>query len=286
MKRSNRLMLVLGVVLAVMAFGAVLVFGPAPASSQPAEPEMVNVVTAATDIPLGTPLAAELLSTVQRPITDAVDTYRSPDDVLGLVARRPITAGAALSSQDFESGSGAAGAQVVRALEPGQRAIAVPVDMISGVGALIAPGDAVDVILAISDVDAKFPGVINDPQPNPEGPPLETIDDVINGTTVKVLVQNVPVLGLMEPPGGTENGNVVDPVTGQPVVGRMIALLSVTPQEAELIRFTQLDGNLSLVLRGPGDSAAENVTTTGVTLRTLVEEYGVVPPRAVVVDLP
>ena len=60
----------------------------------------------------------------------------------------------------------------------------------------------------------------------------------------------------------------------------------MTPQQAELIRFTQLDGNLSLVLRAPGDAEAAPVTTTGITLRELVDRFGVLPPRIILTEQP
>ena len=40
-------------------------------------------------------------------------------------------------------------------------------------------------------------------------------------------------------------------------------------------------GNISLVLRAPGDAGAADTTTTGITLKWLVDHYGVLPPAAV-----
>ena len=79
-------------------------------------------------------------------------------------------------------------------------------------------------------------------------------------------------------------------------------ILAVTAQDAEVIKFAQIDGNISLVLRStddcqprepvalaqrepvrvPGPSLAPLspcpvVTTTGVTLRKLVDDFGVLP---------
>jgi Flp pilus assembly protein CpaB len=57
--------------------------------------------------------------------------------------------------------------------------------------------------------------------------------------------------------------------------------LGVTPQQAEVIRFAQMDGNVSLVLRAPTDANAAAVDTTGITLKQLVDQYGVLPPAPV-----
>jgi Flp pilus assembly protein CpaB len=58
-------------------------------------------------------------------------------------------------------------------------------------------------------------------------------------------------------------------------------VLSVSPQQTEIVRYGQLDGNISLVLRAPGDSTAADTTTTGITLKWLVDHYGVLPPQPV-----
>jgi hypothetical protein len=70
-----------------------------------------------------------------------------------------------------------------------------------------------------------------------------------------------------------------------------IVILSVTAQQAEVLRYAQLQANpllnLSLVLRSP-DDFIDPVTgkpvppvvvqTTGITLKELVDKYGVLPP--------
>jgi len=76
-KRSNRLMLLVGVLLAVVAFGGVLMFGSRSGSSGPSAPQNVSVVTALREIPLGTVLVPEDLGTAEWPTTDAVDTFVS-----------------------------------------------------------------------------------------------------------------------------------------------------------------------------------------------------------------
>jgi hypothetical protein len=74
-----------------------------------------------------------------------------------------------------------------------------------------------------------------------------------------------------------------------------LVILSVSAQQAELIKFAQLDGSISLVLRAPADFVDENgqpvVTlpagTTGVILKTLVDGgYGVLRPELVEAIIP
>ena len=74
-----------------------------------------------------------------------------------------------------------------------------------------------------------------------------------------------------------------------------LVLLSVTAQQAEVIKFAQIDGNISLVLRSPADFVDENGEpivslppgTTGIILKTLVDGgYGVLRPELVEAILP
>jgi Flp pilus assembly protein CpaB len=58
---------------------------------------------------------------------------------------------------------------------------------------------------------------------------------------------------------------------------QQIVIVQLTPQQVELVRFAQLDGNLSLVLRATADRDQPPVPTTGITLFELVERWGVLP---------
>lgn len=79
-------------------------------------------------------------------------------------------------------------------------------------------------------------------------------------------------------PRSSDPSNVVATTSPEPDV---VIILAVTPQQAEIVRFAQLDGNISLVLRAPADSGAADTTTSGITLKWLVDHYGVLPPSAV-----
>ncbi len=304
MKRSGRLFLLLGVALAVVAFVGVLALGSkgsAPAAAPP-PPPMVAVVTTNAEVPFGTALTREMLTIKQVEESQAPpDSYRDPAEVTGMVIRRPVSKGVALTTRDFGAAGTVSGEQVVRALQPGQRAMAVKVDQLTGVGTLIQPGDRVDVILAIQDTEGKFPVVVTSelfPTPKEGVTPKDyfaEMKDVINNTSVKVLVQNVQVLGTLLPsPESATQSNVAAEAEGKdddepqaPAADQQqVAILSVTPQQAELVRFAQLDGNLSLTLRAPGDKDAEDAATSGVTLRYLVDRHGVLPPRLIDSDYP
>jgi len=285
LKRSNRLMLLVGVLLAVVAFGGVLMFGSKSGTNGPAAPQTVSVVTALQDVALGSTLTPEALTTIDLPTGDAIDTFRDPVQLQGLVVRRTVRAGTPFTSADFQSGSVSA-IDVTSGLKPGQRAMAIPVNSLSGVGSLIQAGDYVDVMLAITDQpDPNKAPVVGEFRDESGLPATKILDEWLNNTTIKVLVQNVQILGTLLPTAGTDSTQI-DPNTGQPATGGSIAILSVTPDQAEMVRFAQLDGNLYLLLRAPDDVDAPDVQTTGITLRELVDQHGVLPPRVIITKLP
>lgn len=283
MKRANRLLLLFGVVLAAVSFVAVLGFGSfGQQPQQPADPE-VQVVVAAQNVAIGTPLTPDMLSTAMWPQSQATNTYGNPNDVVGLVVRRTIAQGEALKIQDFQSAVTVP--DLVRAIQPGMRAMAVPLSRIDSVGMLLQPGDWVDVVLTIDDRDGLNPVSIPNPGASPGlAPPYVAIDEFVNNTTVKVVVQNVQVLAALSNQPLADITNQTGSNSTGPAASAapdLIAILAVQPQQVEVIRFAQVDGRVSLVLRSPSDYSAGSVSTSGITLRQLVDQYGVLPPLPV-----
>ena len=290
MKRSSRIIIVLGIILAAAAFGGVLLLSSNVSSqATPPPPTTTTVVVAAADIPLGTTVSPTLLGTKDIKVTDAPpDGYSDPAGLTGRVLRRDVRAGEILRSADFASGSTARGDDVLRALEPGLRAMAIRVDQVTGVGTLIQPGDRVDVVIALK-VTSLLPGK------EPGDPPIEMPGGA--QLTVKNVVQNVQVLATLAGlPGGQASqpapssapeGSAAEaaPSSGIGLTGQEeIVIVAVTPEQAEVIKFAQVkeadqpELTMSLVLRSPADRQAPPDQTAGVTLKTLVDKYGVLPP--------
>ena len=298
MKRSNRLILLIGFLLAAIAFvGVIYVLGNGSGgggtTNQP-DANKTTIVVASVDIPLGTTITEDLVETQEVRTTEKpVGAFTLESEVIGRTITTQLTKGQLLDANSFAIST--VNPDVARLLDPGKRAIAVQVDQVSGVGTLIKPGDRVDVVLALTEDQVNKNPITVEGAPTREGQPLvtvrnfKTVDALLNNTTVKVLVENLRVVGtLLPPPTGTQGttdgtqGAAAPSLNGQ----SQIALLEVTPQQAELIRFTQLDGNLSLVLRAPGDAKAPVVKTTGITVRELVDQYGVLPPKIILTEQP
>ena len=296
MKRSNRLILLIGVLLAIVAFVAIIILfsgdGGGPTGETP-PPTELDTVIAVEDIPLGVVVEADMLRIDKLTVTARVPgSYESTSAVVGQVVRRPITAEQQVTSANFTTSS-TMDANLSASIPAGKVAITVQVDQVSGVGTVIRAGDFVDLLVGLTG--DKFPVIT----PNPDDPTQFTVVAGLNNTSVKLLLQGMQVIGTLLPPVQTAEGQEpVDPgegptaLTGQ----QEIVALAVSPQQAEVIKFAQLDGSISLVLRSPTEFTERDpdgniidpppTVTTGIILKTLVDEYNVIVPQLVETILP
>ncbi len=150
------------------------------------------------------------------------DALRSGLLMTDIKAGQPITPGELLLPSEDR--------YIETALEPGMRAITVPVDETRGVSGFIMPGARVDVIYNL-ELEDESEDPVKDPRRFSE-----------------MLLENVRVLHIER---------VHSPMTGVPAIDpeSASATLEVTPAEAELIALALTEGTLTLVLRGdePGD---------------------------------
>lgn len=302
MKRSNRLLILIGVFLAVLGFmGAVLVAssgspGGSTAKATASAEAKTDIVVAATDIALGDKITASMVQTASVPLSQAPsDSFTSTDAVIGKVAGGTISKGTVLSaSKSFLSpGSMVDGQDVASAIGAGKVGVTIEVDQINGVGTLIVPGDRVDVILSVYSGELSFSAVKN---ANGDSISVAGAPD----PTVKMVLQNKRILATLLPPvtsvadsgaaaGSSPNSQPAANAQMVQNTGRhMIVFLEVDPQEAEVIRWAQRAEKsdpqnyitLSLALRSPKDNDAALISTTGITFKQLVDAWGVLPPDA------
>jgi pilus assembly protein CpaB len=290
LKRSNRLILLVGIFLAVIAFIGIffLLQGQSPQGGTREAPQELPTVLATQDIELGATVTSAMVTTQVLPI-DARQTgaYQDVSQVIGQTVRQDVISGAQITPATFSAGGTAA--DIARLLEPGQRAISVQVDQVTGVGTVIKPGDYVDMVVGFTG--AQFPVVT-----------VGANDEIsvvagLNSTSVKLLLEGMQVVGTQLPPPpaeqGQQTGTTEEPgtaLTGQ----QEIVMLSVTAAQSEVIKFSQMDGNITLILRSPKDFFDEQgnkivpapAGTQGVTLRKLVDELTVPIPELVEAILP
>ena len=288
MKRSNRLVLLVGVFLAIVAFVGILIISQPDGNEPTAEPTELPTVIATADIPLGTRIAADQVTVRNIAITGRdTDAFGDVSQVVGQIARQNVANGAAITARTLSSGSG-----VIDHIDcpATKRCMSVQVDQVSGVGTLIQTGDYVDMVVGFQA--DKFPVITVNPVDD-----SFTVVSGINSTSVKLLIQGLQVLGTLLPPAPqAAEGAETDPgttLTGQ----QQIVILAADAQQSEIIKFSQLDGNISLALRSPEDFV-DPVTgepfpngpvpeeTSGIILKILVDTYGVLPPELVETILP
>jgi len=284
-RRTSRLVLLLGVFLAALVFVVVLL---GAGGTKPGEggqgavatpPPPVTVLTAAVDIPLGTIVTQDMFTT--KTIAVALvegNAYGDPSQAIGKTTRKAILTGQQVHSSDFQNRA------VPITVPQGRRAITVAVNQLTGVGNLLDVGDTVDLVISLRG-DA-FPVV----QVLADG--SVTVVAGINPLSIKLplLLQDVQIIGTIDPPPppapAAAQGQPAPSVAPQVALDQQkLLVLAVTPQQAEVILFARTTGGLDAILRSPLD-AGTTVQTTGVILKTLVDTYGILPPEIVQVPIP
>ncbi len=198
---------------------------------------MNKVVVAKVEIPLGTKIEAEQLSTVEFPSNAIPDgTFESVEKVVGRVsvtnvaAREPVT--------DFKLAAEGSAGGLSAVIPEGYRAMTVKVDDVIGVAGFLQPGTMVDVLTVIEPAGNTSSG-------NPIS---------------KIVLQNVKVLASgqnLDKPKDQRESETVKAVT-----------LQVTPEQAEKLALASSEGKLRLMLRNTVDQDDEQ--TQGVDKKTLL----------------
>jgi Flp pilus assembly protein CpaB len=295
LKRSNRLVLLIGVFLAIVAFvGVLILFQQGGREERVTERTTVPVVVAVKDIPLGAKITADMVTTKDVENADKpANGYADVSFVVGQTARANVTAGQLITTDILAGSSGSIANIEVPA---GKVAIAIQVDQVSGVGTITKAGDHVDMLVGLTG--DKFPVVTLDAETN-----SIAVVSGLNSTSVKLLLQGMQVLGTLLPPPAQDTGdNTEAEDTGQPDTAltgqQQIVIVAVNADQAEVIKYAQIDGSISLVLRSAEDfrdpvtglpldpALIVPVTTPGITLKSLVDDYGVLVPQLVEAILP
>jgi pilus assembly protein CpaB len=286
-RRTSRLVLLLGIFLAALTFVVVLfVSNPGtggtgtPQASAP--PTTASVVLAVSDIPLGTVIAQEDLTTLFTTKTIPVGaveagTLLDSSQAVGRTTRAFIAGGAQVHTTDFQNRA------IPLTVPAGKRAFPIQINELTGVLNLLDVGDNIDLIISLRG-DA-FPVV----QVLADG--SVTVVSGINPLSIKLplLLQDIQIIGVLESaaPAPAE-GQAGAPAASQKpsITGtNKLLVLAVTPQQAEVLLFARTTGTLDAILRPPSD-AGQTVATTGVILKILVDQYDILPPEIVQVPIP
>lgn len=308
MRKSGRLFIVLGVGLALVAVAlvaAVLLSGGGDDADTEQtgetgdEPREITVVVAARDVPAHTVIVQDDLRE-ERVQSDEVspDVARSTLDIIGQAYSLDLVAGQPVLTSNIELPG------LSNAIDPGRRAFTLPVEGQNLVGGLLRQDDRIDVVftmhlglLAIFPTyPIELPGVLELREPQDENGNPATIlpiygeppagptypfpgedgsrflpSDVPDGEpTSNIILQNVRIMRVVSPSieagGGSSEGNYL--------------ILDVDPTQAEVLQFLAAYGQYQIILRSPDDQ--ETVTTQGVTITELIENWDMLVPRPVV----
>jgi pilus assembly protein CpaB len=208
-----------------LMFGIVAVIFAASWKSSTQRTTTVKVVVAAQDIPLGTRLGAGALKVVDWPQATVIPgTFDELATVDGRVARANLVAGEPVLESKLAARGSTGG--LAASIGDGRRAMTVKVNEVVGVAGFALPGNYVDVLVNMKDL---------------EGRPVS-----------KIVLERMLVLAIAQEASRDDSRpKVVNAVT-----------LEVTPQQAEKLDLARSVGTLSLVLRNQIDSEA--IATAGV----------------------
>lgn len=293
MKRSNRLVILVGVLLAVLAFVAIVILLNQRQGPEVAPEEVLTTVLVATeDIEIGDEVTPDKVEELEVP-PEAVQGTALAD--ASIVAGQPalfrVPQGSQVSGEVIGLGNDLA-INLPALLNPGEKAIALQVDRVTGLDFLVKGGDTIDIVLTeqITVLQETEDSASNT---DPEAPQrFEPVTGLTDQRTVKAILQDKRVLYVsatraqQQEPQDTNGDGVVDENDVQPdapVIDAVIIVFAGTTQDAEVIKFAQNDvterGSLGVIVRNADDDALDN--TTGVTIDVLVTDYGLRLPDIV-----
>jgi pilus assembly protein CpaB len=224
-RRLLTILLVAFVIASACTFLVYRILGHILVASKPVP--TTHVVSAATDIKLGTVLTASDLSTTEIAGSVPKGAILKPDQAIGRGVIANIYQGEPiLDSRLAPQGSGGG---LAATIPDGMRACAVKVDDVVGVAGFVTPGMRVDVLVS---------GI----------PPNE--NQSTQGTVTKTILQNIEVLS-----AGTD---IQKDAEGKPQQVQVVNLL-VTPEQAETLSLASNQLKIQLVLRNPLDTKVEPV---------------------------
>ena len=304
MKRSNRILILVGIFLAAIAFVGVVAIantgggGGTSATPTPTLEATTDVVIAAKDIALGQTITNDMVTVQKVTVTQAAaygnDTFSSIDQVRDKVAATDIKKGNPLHNGvdilHIVPGAVAQGQTISSTIDPGYVGVSIEVDQINGVGTLIVPGDRVDIILSVYVDQISLTATDNNKTtvtlPGGQQPTSKMFSQN-NKVLATLLPAEAPVASVPNAPAASPTPAPTASVGSVTNNGQhMIVIVEVKPDVAEVIRWAQRAEktdpqtyiDLSLALRSPKDDSVADVTTIGVTFSELVTRYGVLPP--------
>jgi pilus assembly protein CpaB len=304
MRRSGRLLIVVGVVMGLAAL-LLAIFALSGGddddggeTTQRADtPQEITIVQATKNLDPHVKLTAEDLEEVvvnESELLNPDDHPRRINEVIGFAYSEELVEGQQILRSRLEVSG------IAEELEPGTRAISLMVDRNNLVAGLIRQDDSIDVIYEINadlmrvspttplestdsaalQTELVIPPFGESPDPAPYPYPGEpgsrfAITDANAGNPVaKIVLQNIRVLRVItasstaNAAGGSQSGTE----------GSFL-VIEVTPDQAELVHMMTTVGSYQVMLRGTEDE--EIVPSMGANMELLITEYNLPVPKTV-----
>ena len=191
-KRRARLVLIVGILIAIFAGGMTYVASSGSKSEAPPPVETKDVLVAARDLPARSALTAADVKVQKYPVDLAPTTaLAKPDEVVGKIAQQSLAAGEPILPGKFAAAGAASftvfppnaqppAGQPIAAGTPDYRAMSITVADALAAGGAVQVGDIVDVLFTFNLDPAKYF----------TGTDLNRLSDVSS----KIVLQNLPVI--------------------------------------------------------------------------------------------
>lgn len=303
MRRSGRLLIIVGV---VMGLAAVLLAlfalsnggddDDPSADNEPTSQE-ITIVQAKRAVAPHVKLTADDLEEVvisDSEVLNPEDYPRRINEVIGFAYSEELIEGQQLLRSRLEVSG------IAAELVPGTRAISMLVDQNNLVAGLIRQDDSIDIVYEINaelmrvspttpleaadgitlTTDLVIPpfGETADPAPYPypgePGSRFVITDRDAGNPVAKIVLQNIRVLRVI-----TDNSSATSSQGSQGGESGNYLVIEVTPNQAELVHMMTTVGTYQVMLRGADDE--EIVTTMGANMELLVTDYDLPVPKTV-----
>lgn len=247
-KRRARLILILGVVLAVAAAGGTFIYASGAQTAQPTVIPTTGVLVAAREIPAKTALTAADVR-VQEYNLDAkpVTALAKPEDAVGKITTVAISIGEPILPSKFNDPKNPVFLVIpttaldangnIKSDTPNYRALSITVPDANAVGGAIQPGDVVDIIFTMNLDPQRF---FNNPRTS-----------LTSDFTSKIILERVPILA---------RNLAVYTIRADAITAERLAYLGAS------------GGQLQMVLRAPKDERASG--TVGTTFQDMFQQFG------------
>lgn len=197
------------------------------------EPAKAQVVVAARALPLGALVAERDVKTLEwSGGAVPVGYFAAPKEVVGRGLLGPVQENEPILASKLAAQGMGGGLPVI--IDEGMRAITIPVDQVVGVAGWVLPTTRVDVLLTLSNNEAKEPAI-------------------------KAIMQNVRTLAA--------GHSIQQDREGKPVEVSVVTFL-VSPEQAETLALASQQGRIQLTLRNMLDTS--HVQTAGTRVSALM----------------